>query len=657
MASPVVTDLRGPVLSELKVTKEDEFDIEPPVAVKIARVVWRFIVDFVSVGTALFGAWIASSIAAYLNGPIWLVAIAGALFGLVLPLLLEVWHRLDRERYGETDEDHPWVGHRILRNALLVNVAFIVGLLFLYARGAYNAVTTRGDWIIESSASELAGWARARLFALVDKADSLFDRSDDPYAGFDDSYKFEPLYVGWREEPLPAREGPRPEPPTKPTKRESPSTKATEKPAKPAKESPPPKISRPPSESPTPKIPDKPTPSRLPERPTLDQPAEHRRERPAREPTRESEEPIPERKKPPESPKTEFPTVPTDREQPEEVGVDEDGVPLIKIHGDEEPTIRQRETPSKAQPTKPAAPPPPVTPLPRPRAYVRWLADARPSPLVSSMPPEAKASYETVAAFIAENENDPFERVKAIHDFVATTTRYIVTDDLDSLPASDPDAVFRDKAAVCAGYARLFQAMIEAVGGRAVYISGDARFSDGSVPGTSHAWNAVEILGQWYLVDVTWDAGHVDGGRFIESYRTDHLLAPPDIFGMTHFPRDARWQLVEEPLSRGEFMRQPLLLPRFFAYGFDLVEPSRSQTTVEGSVRVVIDNPKGHSVLVAFQAQPRAEQTRCTQNDEPKRSIAHCYFPGAGTYPVSAFAAYRGQSRHEQVARFEIQSR
>ncbi|MBI2375304.1 MAG: hypothetical protein HYV07_15015 [Deltaproteobacteria bacterium] len=627
--------------------EKEELEVEPPVAVALARVVWRFIVDFISIGMALFGAWIASSIAAYLNGPIWLVAVAGAFMGLILPLGFELWHRVDRERYGETDADHPWVGHRILRNALLVNIAFLVALLFLYPRGAYTAVTARGDWIIESSPSALAEWARKSLFALVDKADFLFARSDDPYARFDESEKVDPRYVGWRRDPLPPRDSKQP---SKPSARPTPEPEPKKKPSKPREREvgersvgePKPKVRTPPATKP--REPERPPESRAPAVP----------EPPSVPEAPRTSKPAPQEPPPPTPSIRPIPAKPSS----EEVAVDEEhGVPLIRITGDEEPEISEPEAARSAD-AKPRAPAERPAPIARPRAYVRWLADPRPSALVQSMPASAEKTHQDVARFIAEHEPDPFERVKAIHDYIAIRIRYIVTDNLADLPPSEPERVFEDRAAVCAGYSRLFQAMVETIGGRALYLSGDARFSDGSVPGTSHAWNAVEILGQWYLVDTTWDAGYVDRGRFVVSYRTDYLLTPPDIFGMTHFPRDSRWQLLDEPITRGEFTRQPLLLPRFFAYGFDLTEPTRSQTTVSGALRVVIENPREHSVLIAFQAPGRSgEPTRCTQNDEDKRAISHCYFPGPGTYSVQAFAAYRGQSRHEQVGRFEIQSR
>jgi hypothetical protein len=41
-------------------------------------------------GTSLLGIWLATSLAAYLNGPFWLPLAAGLLFFPVLPLICEV---------------------------------------------------------------------------------------------------------------------------------------------------------------------------------------------------------------------------------------------------------------------------------------------------------------------------------------------------------------------------------------------------------------------------------------------------------------------------------------------------------------------------------------------------------------------------------------
>ncbi|MEQ8982841.1 MAG: transglutaminase domain-containing protein, partial [Deltaproteobacteria bacterium] len=316
-------------------------------------------------------------------------------------------------------------------------------------------------------------------------------------------------------------------------------------------------------------------------------------------------------------------------------------------------------------PSRTTPPPPPTAPPPAPptsvarQRYLDWLRRPSPHALATNIPASASGSYEQVAQHIASRVRDPYELTKAIHDFIAVRIDYDADFDLNRLPPSDPKTVFDRREAVCAGYARLFKAMMETVGYRAVYISGDARFAQPRNPSASHAWNAVELEGRWYLVDVTWDAGHIDGRDFVEKYRTDYLLAPPDIFVLTHLPQQTQWQLLAQPLSRGAFLRQPLLLPRFFAYGFGLVTPDRSQITVAASAHFEVDNPLGASVFFAYaqRDRPTGPFTDCVSRSQlGRRSAADCQFTRAGDFYVYVFAAPMGVSKHEAVARFEVNS-
>lgn len=65
-------------------------------------------------------------------------------------------------------------------------------------------------------------------------------------------------------------------------------------------------------------------------------------------------------------------------------------------------------------------------------------------------------------------------------------------------------AAFFDRRAVCAGYAQLFYAMAHSVGITVRTVRGEACGKSGW---DAHAWNAVQLGGEWYQLDCTWDAG------------------------------------------------------------------------------------------------------------------------------------------------------
>jgi hypothetical protein len=202
------------------------------------------------------------------------------------------------------------------------------------------------------------------------------------------------------------------------------------------------------------------------------------------------------------------------------------------------------------------------TPDPEPiRTPALAEEDAHPQlhPLVASMPPEAEASIATVGAYLAAHEPDPFQRAKAVHDWVADRIAYDgLARRTGKIPAQDAASVFHARKAVCAGYSHLFAAIARHAALEAVYVVGDARDAGLRAEGESHAWNAVKIAGAWHLVDATWDSGYLEGDRFVKAYRTSYFVTPPEIFGVDHHPNDRRWQLRDAPISRAAFLRLPL---------------------------------------------------------------------------------------------------
>ncbi len=199
----------------------------------------------------------------------------------------------------------------------------------------------------------------------------------------------------------------------------------------------------------------------------------------------------------------------------------------------------------------------------------------------------------------------------------------------------DGETVFETGLAVCAGYALLMVALGEYTGDEIVYVSGVSRDNEGDVGGAGHAWNAAEINESWYLLDPTWGAGHVDD-QFNRQYNPTYLFTPPEVFINTHFPNERGWQLLSEPMTRGEFMRQPVLRPAFFANGMKLLEPTRSQVRVGTAATLRMENPKGRHLLGHAINADTGSSTDCevTRGSE---TVMECPLPRSGTYHVQIF--------------------
>lgn len=157
--------------------------------------------------------------------------------------------------------------------------------------------------------------------------------------------------------------------------------------------------------------------------------------------------------------------------------------------------------------------------------------------------------------------SDQFRKVKIIHDWITTeikydTETYLRYSDL----VSETYEVLRQKKGICVGYCNLFNKMCGYANIESVSISGVAKpayitekFLPEKFKKLNHMWNGVKIYGNWYLIDITWDAGYSSKGEFIFNYSTAYLFEDPQIFITHHFPEEEKWQLLKNPVSWTEF--------------------------------------------------------------------------------------------------------
>lgn len=485
----------------------------------LPRLLWTLFVIL----TPLLGAWVASSLAAYLNGPAWAAALGGALLFPVLPLLWE-WRasskRKRRDEARQANGDKPrkriltfW--DRMTLRTLIINLAFLAGLLATFPQDGFKAIATRGDWMLYGDQSPAARTARGVLFDSASVLQWLYELShENPY-----------------EELAP--------------------------------------------DQPTPK----PKPSERPEQP---------------------------------APKPD----------------DKSGTP----------DTTDDETPG-------AAP--------------QWPLPDTLHPLITKMPPEAETDLSAVAKYIAQHEQDPFMRVKALHDWVADRIAYDAQglQDGSYVTKQNLPTIWASRKAVCAGYAKLLVEMGKVTGDEIVYLVGDSRDSDGDVGGAGHAWNAAKIKGQWYLIDATWNAGYVNGATFTKKYTTDYLFTPAKIFGQDHLPKEPEWQLRKDPLTLGEFMRQPMMRPAFYAAGLELISPTRSQVQAEqGHIKIKLKNTQRRHMLTQIVAKGSSSSSLRCQSAGQAQEEFDCKLPGSGTYQIRLFAAPKGKSSgmHEMVGQLEV---
>ncbi len=106
--------------------------------------------------------------------------------------------------------------------------------------------------------------------------------------------------------------------------------------------------------------------------------------------------------------------------------------------------------------------------------------------------------YQSISAEATE-----YEKVKAAYEFVVNHVTYCETENDQTLYGA-----LGQGQAVCSGYASAMQYLLNNVGVTCGYVVGEATNESGTV---THAWNFVQIAGEYYYIDATWGESSWDG--------------------------------------------------------------------------------------------------------------------------------------------------
>ena len=140
---------------------------------------------------------------------------------------------------------------------------------------------------------------------------------------------------------------------------------------------------------------------------------------------------------------------------------------------------------------------------------------------------EEQAVVDAAIASCVTNGMSDYEIAKALHDYLATHNEYdmrLYSGNLPALSRTSYGALV-NRTSVCAGYALAYERLMDQVGIPCEYVTG-------MTTNGYHAWNIVQIDGEWYHVDVTWDdptpdrEGYVRYKYFLKSDKAmsrDHI--------------------------------------------------------------------------------------------------------------------------------------
>lgn len=125
-----------------------------------------------------------------------------------------------------------------------------------------------------------------------------------------------------------------------------------------------------------------------------------------------------------------------------------------------------------------------------------YIAMFRPQPLEYTNFDE-RVYEEALAELIAETFMDgmePWQQLLNIHEYIITHCTY------DSTTSNNSYSALVDGKTACYGYSRLFLEIMERIG-----IPCKIVIAEDAGNGLGHAWNVVQLDGEWYHIDLTWD--------------------------------------------------------------------------------------------------------------------------------------------------------
>ena len=166
---------------------------------------------------------------------------------------------------------------------------------------------------------------------------------------------------------------------------------------------------------------------------------------------------------------------------------------------------------------------------------------------------------EVIDSFLSECPGgSEYNRALWVHDRLVNETRYDtdVHYVVQSIEETHFDHAYTSYGAlvmhraVCAGYARAFQLILERMGIECGYVSGTAVNSAGD--NEQHAWNYVKLDGEYYLCDVTWDDPVSADNSDINRLSHEYFCLSTEDMGRDHFP-DEDQSVPDCPKTRSPY--------------------------------------------------------------------------------------------------------
>jgi hypothetical protein len=177
---------------------------------------------------------------------------------------------------------------------------------------------------------------------------------------------------------------------------------------------------------------------------------------------------------------------------------------------------------------------------------------------LDSIPEESVSSYQSLAKYLVSIFTEEIEKFAVIYMWICQNISYDITNYKTMKSDCSPEGVFKNRIAVCSGYAWLFSAMCKEVGLVSVDVQGYAKgygYTPGQkFPSTNHEWNAIKLGEEYHLVDCCWGSGTVNEENiFNKRFTPYYFMTPPMMFLNDHLPSDSKWQLSNNKIDLKQY--------------------------------------------------------------------------------------------------------
>lgn len=272
----------------------------------------------------------------------------------------------------------------------------------------------------------------------------------------------------------------------------------------------------------------------------------------------------------------------------------------------------------------------------------------------------ATQSITKLVAYLTKPATNDIEKARAIARWITSNIAYDfeAASNEKNRPSDNADSVFQNRHALESGFASLFVRMMHTAGVETFAVSGLKKgfnFTPGDASTLKrHTWNAFRTGGKWYLVDLPVYKEVETDGSYKLAYADTFFCIQPEQMVFTNFPDDKRWQLLNEPITKEQFLTSVQCFGAF--HGLLITPVSHRDYEIFSKPRTIILSFEAPATLQlgarAYAEKGAREQHAIIKTSREGRKFTVCVkFPAEGTYKleITATELIRGHNTSEVV--------